>query len=157
MEIFVELINNRILIAAFIGYFSAQIIKTVIEGIMDKTFSVSRLFSGNGGMPSSHSSTVCALATMTAFECGVGSYQFAFSVIFAIVVMVDASGVRRETGKQAVILNELMEYFAGLKEDSPKFSHDKLKELIGHSPLQVQVGAALGIAISIILHFTAYR
>lgn len=157
METLIELINNRILVTAFVGYFSAQIIKTIIEAFMDRTFSLSRLFSGNGGMPSSHSATVCALATMTVFEYGVGSFQFAFAVIFAIVVMVDASGVRRETGKQAVILNELMEYFANIKDNPPEFSHDKLKELIGHSPLQVQVGAALGIAIAIIMHFTAYR
>lgn len=157
MNAFVELINNRILITAFIGYFSAQVIKSIIEGVMDRTFSIGRLFSGNGGMPSSHSSTVCALATMTGFERGLGSFEFAMTVIFAIVVMVDASGVRRETGKQAVILNELMEYFASIKDNPPKFSHDKLKELIGHSPLQVQVGAALGIVLAIVLKFTLWR
>ena len=139
---------------AFCGYFVAQIIKAIIEAIFDHTFSFRRLFSGNGGMPSSHSSTVCALATMTAFTMGVGSFEFAFSVIFAIVVMVDASGVRRETGKQAVVLNELMEYFAKLKDNPPRFSQDQLKELIGHTPLQVQTGAALGIIIAIIIHFT---
>lgn len=103
-------------------------------------------------MPSSHASTVTALATMTAFTSGVDSFQFAFSVIFAIVVMVDASGVRRETGNQAVILNELMEYFAKLKDNPPRFSHDKLKELIGHTPLQVQIGAALGVIVAVIIH-----
>ena len=157
MNVFSELINNRILVTAFTGYFTAQIIKAVIEWTMEKTFSIGRLFSGNGGMPSSHSSTVCALATMTAFECGVGSFEFAIAVIFAIVVMVDASGVRRETGKQAVILNELMEYFSNIKDNPPKFSHDKLKELIGHSPLQVQVGAALGIIIALIMHFILWN
>ncbi|MCR5687556.1 MAG: divergent PAP2 family protein [Lachnospiraceae bacterium] len=141
------------LVTAVLGYFSAQIFKAVIEGIMDHTFSLKRLLTGNGGMPSSHSSTVCALATMTAFCEGVGSYQFAMSVVFAIVVMVDASGVRRETGNQAVILNELMEYFAKLKDNPPRFSHDKLKELIGHTPLQVQVGAVLGIVLAVIVHF----
>ncbi len=120
---------------------------------MDHTFSFSRLLTGNGGMPSSHASTVTALATMTAFTDGVGSFQFAFSVIFAIVVMVDASGVRRETGNQAVILNELMEYFAKLKDNPPRFSHDKLKELIGHTPLQVQTGAALGVVVAVLIHF----
>lgn len=157
MNVFYELINNRILVTAFAGYFSAQIVKAVIEGIMDRTFSLSRLLTGNGGMPSSHSSTVCALATMTGFECGVGTFEFAMTIIFAIVVMVDASGVRRETGKQAVVLNELMEYFAKIKDNPPQFSHDKLKELIGHSPLQVQVGAALGIVVALLMKFTLWR
>lgn len=153
MEILRQIATNKILVTAFLGYFIAQIIKAVIEGIMDHTFSLRRLFSGNGGMPSSHASTVCALATMTAFTAGVASYEFAFAVVFAIVVMVDASGVRRETGNQAVILNELMEYFAKLKDNPPRFSHDKLKELIGHTPLQVQTGAALGIIIAVAAHF----
>ena len=115
-------------------------------------FSKERL-AGGGGMPSSHASTVCALATMTAFVRGLASFEFAFTVIFAIVVMVDASGVRRETGNQAVVLNELMEYFAKLKDNPPRFSHDKLKELIGHTPLQVQTGAALGIIIAVAIRF----
>ena len=146
-------ISNKILVTAFLVYFIAQIIKTIIEAVMDHTFSIRRLFSGNGGMPSSHASTVCALATMTGFTEGVGSFPFAMTVIFAIVVMVDASGVRRETGNQAVILNELMEYFGKLKDNPPKFSHDKLKELIGHTPLQVQTGAALGVIIAVATHF----
>ena len=153
METLRLILSNKILVTAFLGYFIAQIVKAVIEAVMDHTFSFRRLLSGNGGMPSSHASTVCALATMTAFTMGVGSFEFAFAVIFAIVVMVDASGVRRETGNQAVILNELMEYFAKLKDNPPRFSHDKLKELIGHTPLQVQLGAALGIIIAVVTHF----
>lgn len=152
MEILSQILSNKILVTAFLGYFVAQIVKAVLEAILDRTFSIKRLFTGNGGMPSSHSSTVCALATMTAFVEGVDSFAFAFTVIFAIVVMVDASGVRRETGNQAVILNELMEYFAKLKDNPPRFSHDKLKELIGHTPLQVQVGAALGIITAVVAH-----
>lgn len=153
METVRLILNNKILVTAFMGYFTAQIIKAVIEAVMDRTFSIRRLFSGNGGMPSSHASTVCALATMTALTAGVASFEFAIAVVFAIVVMVDASGVRRETGNQAVILNELMEYFGKLKDNPPRFSHDKLKELIGHTPLQVQTGAALGIIIAFIAHY----
>ena len=153
METLRLIVTNKILVTAFLGYFIAQIIKAIIEGIMDHTFSFRRLMSGNGGMPSSHASTVCALATMTAFTAGVASFEFAIAVVFAIVVMVDASGVRRETGNQAIILNELMEYFAKLKDNPPRFSQDKLKELIGHTPLQVQVGAALGIIIAVVTHF----
>lgn len=153
MDILRLVVSNKILVTAFLGYFIAQIIKTIIEAIMDHTFSFRRLFSGNGGMPSSHASTVCALATMTGFIEGVGSFQFAMTVVFAIVVMVDASGVRRETGNQAVILNELMEYFGKLKDNPPRFSHDKLKELIGHTPLQVQTGAALGIITAVVTNY----
>ncbi len=153
MEVISQILSNKILVTSFLGYFTAQIIKVIIEAILDHTFSLKRLFSGNGGMPSSHSATVGALATMTAFTKGLASYEFAFAFVFAIIVMVDASGVRRETGNQAVILNELMEYFAKLKDNPPRFSHDKLKELIGHTPLQVQVGAALGIVIAVITHF----
>lgn len=153
METVRLILNNKILVTAFLGYFIAQIIKAIIEAVMDRTFSIRRLFSGNGGMPSSHASTVCALATMTALTAGVASFEFAIAVVFAIVVMVDASGVRRETGNQAVILNELMEYFGKLKDNPPRFSHDKLKELIGHTPLQVQTGAALGIIIAFVTNY----
>lgn len=152
MEFLRELLSNKILISAFAGYFTAQVLKALTEAVMDHTFSFARLFTGNGGMPSSHASTVTALATMTAFTRGAASFEFAFAVIFAIVVMVDASGVRRETGNQAVILNELMEYFAKLKDNPPRFSHDRLKELIGHTPFQVQMGAVLGIIIAVVIN-----
>ena len=153
METLRLIVTNKVLVTAFFGYFAAQIIKAVIEAIMDHTFSIKRLLTGNGGMPSSHSATVSALATMTAFCAGVDSYEFAITVVLAIIVMVDASGVRRETGNQAVILNELMEYFAKLKDYPPKFSQDKLKELIGHTPLQVQTGAFVGVLTAVITHF----
>lgn len=154
-----DLLSNHILLAAFIGYLAAQVVKVMIEFAIDRTFSVSRLFTGNGGMPSSHSATVCALATMAAFECGLQSPAFAVSVIFAIVVMTDASGVRRETGNQAVILNQMMEHFRNMAQEKmrPEFSQEKLKELIGHTPSQVRVGGALGIVISLVLHFAFWR
>ena len=152
MDIIRQIVSNKILITAFAGYFTAQVVKAVLEAVMDHTFSFRRLMTGNGGMPSSHASTVTALATMTAFTSGVDSFQFAFSVIFAIVVMVDASGVRRETGKQAIVLNELMEYFGKLRDNPPRFSQENLKELIGHSPLQVQIGAILGVIIAVVMH-----
>lgn len=152
---FSELFGNRILWTAFLGYFCAQFIKALIELVLNHTFSIGRMLTGNGGMPSSHSSTVCALATIIAFDKGVGSFEFAMAIIFAIVVMTDASGVRRETGKQAVALNELIEYFSKLRADMPKphFSEKQLKELIGHTPFQVQMGALLGIVIGIVIHF----
>lgn len=101
---------------------------------------------GSGGMPSSHSATVCALATSACIQYGAQSFEFAVALILAIIVMYDAMGVRRETGIQARILNEMMTVFADMGSDmSPQ---DKLKEFVGHSPLQVAVGALLGIAIA---------
>lgn len=97
-------------------------------------------------MPSSHSATVCALATSACIQYGAQSFEFAVALILAIIVMYDAMGVRRETGIQARILNEMMTVFADMGSDmSPQ---DKLKEFVGHSPLQVAVGALLGIAIA---------
>ena len=103
---------------------------------------------GSGGMPSSHSSTVCALATATAIQYGSESFAFAIAVIMAIIVMHDAMGVRRETGIQARVLNEMMALF---KEMGTKMSaEDKLKEFVGHTPLQVWMGALLGIIVGLI-------
>ncbi len=126
------------------GWFVAQLIKTILDIWLTKSFHPERL-TGSGGMPSSHSATVCALATSVFLINGVGSFEFAMAVFFAIVVMHDASGVRMETGKQAAILNEMMETFSKMYENA-KFEQS-LKELVGHTPVQVFVGAILGIAI----------
>lgn len=147
--------DNHMLICAGLGYFLAQIIKCIIELIMKNEFSLRRLITGNGGMPSSHSATVCALCTTAGYECGVASPIFAITVIFAIVVMTDASGVRRETGKQAVIINEMLSHFKTIAEEgiSPEFAQARLKEFIGHTPTQVLVGALLGVLIAVGMHY----
>jgi acid phosphatase family membrane protein YuiD len=148
MDFFTELPKNHILIAAIAGWLVAQVLKTIIHMIYTKEFVAERLV-GNGGMPSSHSATVCALATATFMEYGSGSFQFAIAVIFAIVVMHDASGVRRETGIQAKVLNDIIQVISDMSSDmSP---HDKLKEFVGHTPLQVVVGAALGVIVALFL------
>lgn len=113
-----------------------------------KSFVAERLV-GSGGMPSSHSATVCALATATGISYGLGSFEFAISAIFAIVVMYDAIGVRRETGIQAKVLNEMMELFATMNKNITV--EDKLKEFVGHTPLQVLMGAILGILLAILV------
>lgn len=146
------------LICAGTAYILAQIVKVIIEIIVNRDFHrLSRLFTGNGGMPSSHSATVCALATTSGIECGLSSPIFALCMIFAIVVMTDASGVRRETGTQAVVINQMIEHLketakAGFNK-TPEFYQAKLKELIGHTPSQVRVGAVLGIVIAVAMHF----
>ena len=145
-----ELISNQIFMSAAIGWLVAQILKAFIDMWYSKGFSIERLY-GNGGMPSSHSSTVCALASSCAMRCGLSSTEFAISAILAIVVMCDAMGVRRETGKQARLLNIIMQqdYW---KVDNPEMFEEKLKELVGHTPLQVLVGAILGIVIACIVN-----
>lgn len=138
--------NNTIFFAAATGWLVAQILKTFIHMFFTKKFIAERLI-GSGGMPSSHSATVCALATASCITYGAGSFEFAISLILAIIVMYDAMGVRRETGIQAKLLNDMMAIFAemGRKELSPD---EKLKEFVGHTPLQVLAGAMLGILIA---------
>lgn len=146
MDFFSNLFSNKILICAVAGWCIAQVLKTLIHLFFTKKFVAERLV-GSGGMPSSHSATVCALATATCIEYGPQSFEFAIALILAIIVMYDAMGVRRETGIQARILNEMMEVFADM--DSDMSPQDKLKEFVGHTPLQVLIGALLGIIIAI--------
>lgn len=148
MTFFEELLQNKILISALAGWFIAQVLKTLIHLLFTKKFVVERLV-GSGGMPSSHSATVCALSTSAIIIYGIGSFEFAISFILAVIVMHDAMGVRRETGIQAKVLNELIDVFADM--DSDMSTQDKLKEFVGHTPLQVLVGALLGITIAILV------
>lgn len=144
MNFFMELINNTVFMAAVTGWFVAQLLKTIIDTCINKSFSAERL-TGSGGMPSSHSATVCALATSACIQYGVGSFAFAVSAIVAIIVMYDARGVRRETGIQAQVINEMLDFFQNMGK--PLSYEEKLKEFVGHTPLQVLVGAILGIGI----------
>ena len=135
------MLGNQILVSAVVGWTVAQVLKTLIDCALNKSFNAERLV-GSGGMPSSHSATVCALTTAAALEYGAGSFEFA-------VVMYDAIGVRRETGKQAKLLNSI------LMENPLKLNaevlQEKLKEYVGHTPLQVLAGAILGIGLSLLL------
>ena len=154
MEAFESLIQNPILVSPLIAWFVAQILKTIIHTLFTKEFVAERMV-GGGGMPSAHSATVCALVTATAIHRGFGSFEFAMATIFAIVTMYDAMGVRRETGRQGEVLNDMLDIFKKMGE---KLGPEKdLKELIGHSPLQVTVGAILGVVISLLInHFMGY-
>ena len=148
MEFITELLHNRIFVSAALGWMVAQVLKTIIHMILTKQFVAERMV-GSGGMPSSHSTTIYTLATATGMECGAGSPEFAITIMLAIIVMYDAMGVRRETGKQGRVLNEMLEIFTNMgKEISPE---KRLKEFVGHTPLQVLMGAILGIAIAVIL------
>ena len=142
------LLENRVLIASVSGWLVAQLLKTIIHLYFTKSFVPERLV-GSGGMPSSHSATVCALSTAAGIQYGLSSGEFAIAAILAIVVMYDAIGVRRETGIQAKIINEMMEVFSSMNKELS--AEDKLKELVGHTPLQVLMGALLGIAIAFLV------
>lgn len=153
MKIWQEILANQVLVSSVLGWTVAQVLKTIIDCILNKGFHAERLF-GSGGMPSSHSATVCSLTTSSGFCYGVGSFEFAVSFIFAMVVMYDAMGVRRETGKQAKLLNFI------LLENPLKLNgeilQERLKEYVGHTPLQVFAGAILGIGLAAGLHHFCY-
>ena len=148
MNFLLQLSENKILISAATGWVIAQVLKTIIHTYFTKNFVAERLV-GGGGMPSSHSATVCALATATAIQYGVSSFEFAMAAIFALVVMYDAIGVRQESGKQAQVLNDMIEIFTHMGKDLN--IENQLKEFIGHTPLQVLCGGILGILTAVVI------
>jgi uncharacterized protein len=141
-----SLFGNQILLAAFLAWFIAQVTKTIYECVRYRQIKLSRLVS-SGGMPSSHSALVTGLATATGRVTGVGSPSFAIAAVLAGIVMYDAAGVRRAVSIQARILNQMIdEAFQG-----KPFAEKRLRELIGHTPVQVLVGALLGVGIALIV------
>jgi len=149
MGFLAELITNKILISGAVGWTIAQVLKMIIYAVVNKELSIERLF-GDGGMPSGHSATVSAMATAAAIIYGAGSFEFAVTAMLAIIVMHDAMGVRLETGKQAIVINQMMELFEAVVGD---LSVDqKLKEFVGHTPIQVIMGSLLGIIIGVIIN-----
>ena len=145
-----DLITNRFFIVSVSSWFVAQFLKTVIYALENKKWDWSRLF-GDGGMPSGHSATVSSLAIMSALTFGFDSFQFAVTAILAIIVCHDAMGVRLETGKQAVKINEILEAFELLAPD--KISEANLKDFVGHTPIQVMAGILLGIVNACVMYF----
>ena len=148
MDYVYSLLGNKVLITALLGWLVAQVLKVIIVRIKEKRFDFKRIV-GSGGMPSSHSSFVASLCTAVAFEEGLGSPLFAACFVLAFIVMYDASGVRREAGRQAEILNEIID---NIGKDDPDMFGKRLKELIGHTPFQVTVGAILGVVIGILMY-----
>lgn len=145
MEYLVQLSENKILISSVLAWALAQILKTLINFLTTKEFNPERLF-GSGGMPSSHSATVCSLVTAVGIRYGLAGYEFAMAAVFAIIVMYDAMNVRHEAGKHAKWINIIT---TTLQPDVP-FDR-KFKEYLGHTPLQVFMGALLGIAVAFAL------
>ena len=140
-----ELLTNHLLINAMVAWAVAQVLKTIIYAATNRTLEWERLF-GDGGMPSGHSATVTSLAVTAGLEYGLGSAHFALAATLAIIVMHDAMSVRLEAGKHAKALNELLELLSSDLENEVK-----LKELLGHTPMQVVVGATLGLCVALIL------
>ncbi|GHU55823.1 acid phosphatase [Clostridia bacterium] len=140
-----EISKNAPLWTAVLSFFSAQCIKIIIEFFRVKKFDV-KLIIGSGGMPSSHASFVTALSTAAGLQEGFDSPVFAVAAVITLVVMYDAAGVRRAAGKQAAVINQMVENI----ENTGIVLDKKLKELLGHSPVEVCAGAILGIVIGIL-------
>lgn len=148
-----NMFGNFYLMSVTCSWIMAQIIKIFTGYFQEGGFNFKKFLFGTGGMPSSHSATVMSLVVASAIVNGAGSYQFAASSLLAIIVMSDAMGVRLETGRQAQVINKIvLELFSG-KGDTT--AH--LKELIGHTPFQVFVGAGLGVVVPIVLRLTVFN
>ena len=145
MNDFMAFLQNKYIYVPFFLWFGIQLFKLIYDLVTTKKFNFKRIL-GAGGMPSSHSAVVTGLATMIGKDVGVGTPLFALSFVFAFVVMYDACGVRRAAGKQATLLNKLIETpgLTGIQVS------ERLVEVLGHTPFQVLVGALIGIGVGLI-------
>jgi acid phosphatase family membrane protein YuiD len=141
-----EILQNRVLIVALVACLLAQVLKLVFELILHRKINV-RVLVETGGMPSSHSALVTALTCDIGQTLGWSSPAFAVTSVFAVIVMYDAAGVRQAAGKQAKVLNQMIDE---LFQEKPEFHEERLKELLGHTPVQVIAGSMLGFAVSFI-------
>ncbi|WP_153126581.1 divergent PAP2 family protein [Peribacillus tepidiphilus] len=153
-----ELFTNFPFCASLFAIFFAQFVKVPIQYIALRKLDWS-LLTSTGGMPSSHSAAVTALATGVALETGLDSAVFAVAAIFAIITMFDATGVRRQAGEQAIVLNQLVQDFHTFLKEAKYWQEKgelqkqrKLKELLGHKPIEVFFGGLTGIFIALLLH-----
>ena len=148
MQLIRDVLNlNTILTVALLAWFVAQVLKTLINFILLGKFQLERMW-GDGGMPSAHSATVCAMVIATARSEGFGSAIFAVAAVVAIITMHDAMGVRRETGEQAKVLNKMIEQWIDVTEkNAPFLQNMHLKEMVGHTPLQVLAGFVVGCVV----------
>ncbi len=153
-----DLLLNYPLISALIAIFFAQAVKVPLEFLATRKFDVRLAFS-TGGMPSSHSAAVTSLATAVGISEGFSSPFFAISFVLAVIVMFDATGVRRHAGEQAIAINRLVEDWNTFMSEAKKWpkkeqqeKQQKLKELLGHQPIEIFFGALTGIIIAIIMY-----
>ena len=153
MNWLLELLTNPFLLTSLSSWFVAQVLKTIIHAIETQKLDFERLI-GDGGMPSGHSATVTSLSAFCGLSFGFGSFQFAVTAILAIIVCHDAMGVRLETGKQAEVINELTKTIELLS--SKEWTQEKLKEFVGHTPIQVLAGILLGIVNALVMYFFVF-
>lgn len=146
-DFFIQVFKNKIFMTTVVAWFIAQSIKVSLGVIRQKRFDF-RWLIGTGGMPSSHVAGASCLAAAIGLQYGFDNVLFALAASFALVVMFDAQGVRRTAGRQARVLNKLMDdiYWRG------KISEGQLKELVGHTPIEVLAGFLLGVLIALIAH-----
>jgi len=142
------ILGNRILDIVVVSLVVSQTLKVIFYIFKEKKLNF-RKYLDTGSMPSSHSASVSSLATAVGISEGVESVFFAISIIFAVVVMYDATGVRRAVGKQAIVLNKMIDNIR--KKENAVLFEENLKELIGHTPLEVLAGALLGVAIAFVM------
>ena len=141
--------SNYLIVSAITGWLFAQLVKVIVDLFNKEKFRISNLLFSTGGMPSSHTATVVSLCIACLIQEGATSPLFAITLILAIVVIIDALGVRYETGKQAQVINKITkELFSGKMEEF----NTGLKELVGHTPFQVFMGALVGIAVPIVMN-----
>lgn len=143
MTFFQGIFKNEVFNVSITSWFIAQALKVMLTLLTQKKFDLYR-FVGSGGMPSSHSSIVMGLSTAVGLKNGWDSVLYALSLVFALIVMYDAAGVRRAVGKQAIILNKILQD----KQKHKQIEEKRLKELVGHTPIEVFAGALLGILIA---------
>ncbi|MGN0990996.1 MAG: divergent PAP2 family protein [Candidatus Ventricola sp.] len=147
MGVILEILGNRVIQAAALAWAVAQALKVLLTLAVSRRFDKTRVL-GSGGMPSSHSAMACAMLMTIGYREGFASSIFALAFCFAGVVMYDAAGVRRSTGKNAAVINQLMDMLSG---DGYTFDEKRLKELVGHTPVQVMAGALLGMLIGTLM------
>ena len=150
MNWLIEMFQNPVAVTGLSSWAIAQLLKTIIHIFIYKKLDWHRLF-GDGGMPSGHSATVTSIAVFIALLHGTGSTEFAISAILAIIVCHDATGVRLETEKQAYIINELVKAFSELSEE--RLPEVKLKQFVGHTPVQVLAGIVLGVSNAFFMYW----
>ena len=143
---FMDLFENKALIAAILAWFAAQVIKVLLVLFDEKRLDLSKMIS-SGGMPSSHSALITAMTASVGKTTGLESVAFAIAAVTSLVVMYDAANVRREAGKHAELLNKIAR---DLYPDN-HMNQEKLKELLGHKQIEVAAGAILGITIGVLL------
>lgn len=146
-------LTNQFLLTSLSSWFIAQVMKVILNAFIHKKIVWERLV-GDGGMPSGHSATVSSLALMSGLVYGMDSFQFAIAAILAVIVCHDATGVRQETGKQAMVINEMLDTFERMKMGTP--SDIVLKEFVGHTPLQVAAGICIGFANALFMYFVVF-